>query len=316
MPNGPSLRKQSIYLFAGKLSSFSFRFIAPIILVRILSQGEYGIYQQFNLIALTFIPILSLGLGSSLYYFYPIAKGKDKSVYMGQTFMVLSFVGAIFFIFYMLFGLKINSFIGVDLLNNYRFIIPIYILFMIVSNLSNFIFTVEKRIKHNLIFFPADVFVKTALLITFALFYKISSGCIYALLFYSLLRSGFVTKYLYNHLKIAFTSLKTSLLINQLKYSLPFAGAIIVNTLSMRMDKLIVNKFITVEEFAVYSVAFFTLPLVSDTVDTIQSVLVPKLSKHFQEGQIDKASELWKKSVTVIASINIPLIIFFLGNCR
>ena len=97
----------------------------------------------------------------------------------------------------------------------------------------------------------------------------------------------------------------------QLKYSLPFGGAIILTTLSMRIDKLIVNRYISIEDFAIYSVAFFSIPFVSELIQSTQSVLVPKLSLYLIQGDVSKASRLWKYSVTAVASINIPFIIFF-----
>jgi len=311
MKKEPSLKKQGKYLFIGKVLSFILRLFVPIVLVRILSKEDYGIYRQFNLITLTFTPILAMGLGSSLFYFHPLAKDDKKSVYIGQTYFLLGYVGALFLIIYIIFGKNINTLFGVETLNKYIIIIPVYILFMIISNLSNYIFTVEKRIKHNLIFYPTDILLRSILIIVFTVLYKNPSGCIHALLFYSLIRFLYITKYLFNHLTIAYDAFNISLVKKQLKYSIPFAGAIIINTIGTRIDKLLVNRYITTEEFAVYSMAFFSLPLINQIVESIQSVLVPKLSSHFNKHNLNEVVKLWKKAVTTIASLNIPLIIFF-----
>ena len=310
-----SLKKQSTYLFLGRVFSLIISYIVPVILVRVLTQEEYGIYQQFHLITLTFIPILNMGLGSSLYYFYPISDENQKSMYIGQTYVVLHVVGALFAMIYILLGVRINSFVGVETLNDYRLVIPIYILFMIVSNLSDVIFTIEKKIFFNLLYFPIDKLIRTVLLIAFAIYFSKSAACIYALFFYSLIRFFFISLYLFKHIKVTLSSFKFSLLLKQIKYSLPFAGAIFINTVGKRIDKLLLNNLISVEEFAIYSVAFFSLPLVSQTTSSIQSVLVPDLSENIENNKIEEAANLWKKSVTTIASVNFPIIVFFLGYC-
>ena len=202
----PSLKTQSLYLFSGKILSFIFRFIAPIILVRLLSKEEYGIYMQFNLITLTLIPLLGFGVSSSLYYFYPTGKNEiERACYVSQSYIVLIIVGLLFAFFYLIGGLKFNELIGINSLNNHLICIIIYIFFMHISNLSNVIFTVEKKILHNLFYFPIDIMTKTVILVSFAFALKNYSGCIYGLVVYSVLRFFYITayflKFLRNYLK-------------------------------------------------------------------------------------------------------------------
>mgnify|MGYP006291697809 FL=1 len=307
----PSLKKQSLYLLLGKISAFIIKMGMPIILVRLLSQEDYGVYRQFNLVTTTFLSILAIGLGSSLFYFYPTTDAKNRKNYIGQTYILLNFIGLIFLIQYIFFGIKIHDLLGVNSLDSFKVIIPIYVLFMLVSNLSNSIFTAQKKIKYNLFFFPLDILLRTVLIVGFVLFFDRSTAWIHALLFYSLIRTIFMSIYLRKEILFSLSNLNLGLIKKQIKYSLPFAGAILINTIAVRFDKLIINNYITTSEFAIYSLAFLSLPFVQELIQSTQSVLVPDLSKHFDIKQVEKAGNLWKETVTYIASITIPVVIFF-----
>lgn len=284
---------------------------APIVLVRLLTQDAYGVYTQFNLVASTFLPILGLGLGSSLFYFYPRLSRGGQMTLMGQTYLMLCSISILFLLVYFLFGLKIHRLLGVENLDQFKLLVPVYVLFMLVSNLSNFVFTVQVKIKYNLFFFPFDVFLRSILLIFFVAYFKQETMWVFALLFYSVIRFVFMSNYLYKEVFHAIKRFNKGLLRKQLNYSLPFAGAIIISVISTKIDKLIINNFISTAEFAIYSVAFLSVPLLNELVQSTQSVLVPKLSEYFQDGQTKMAAFLWRKAVTNIASIAIPVIVFF-----
>ncbi|MCF8227287.1 MAG: oligosaccharide flippase family protein [Bacteroidales bacterium] len=310
-PTIPSLKKQSSYLLIGKVFSLVIKILAPIFLVRILTQKEYGIFQQFNLIVLTFIPILSMGLGSSLYYFFPTSEDEEKAIYIGQTYLLLTLMGIIFIIFYLFFGIRIHIFLGVEEINQYQTVIPIYVLFMLVSNLSNQLFTVEKRIRYNLLFFPADSILRTLLLVIFAFLYPKTTGSIIALFIYSLIRFLFITFDIVSQIKSSIRSINLLRIKKQFTYAIPFAGAIIIGSLNRRFDKLFVNKYISAEDFAIYSVAFFNIPIITEAIHSIQAVIVPELSSLYNSSRFNEMADLWKKAVTIVASINIPSIIYF-----
>ena len=63
-----SLSTQAAYVFFGRISSSILSFVVPIILVRIFTREEYGLYQQALLIGITLVEVLKWGLINSLFY--------------------------------------------------------------------------------------------------------------------------------------------------------------------------------------------------------------------------------------------------------
>ena len=69
--NLPSLTRLASWLFVAKIISFGLSLALPLLLVRRLSQEEFGLYKQAFLVVGTAIAILPLGFQMSAYYFLP-----------------------------------------------------------------------------------------------------------------------------------------------------------------------------------------------------------------------------------------------------
>ena len=91
-----SLKAQIGYLFSGKIVGLIIQFFIPIILVRLFSKAEYGIYLQFLFICNFFSHTVAFTLPSSIYYFFPKEKENHNKVISQAFFMQLGLL--LFFI--------------------------------------------------------------------------------------------------------------------------------------------------------------------------------------------------------------------------
>src|SRR5688572_7607344 len=66
-----SLTTRTLSLMLGKSLAFVFGFALPLVLVRVLSQTEFGLFKQAFLVVGTASTILPLGFSMSAYYFLP-----------------------------------------------------------------------------------------------------------------------------------------------------------------------------------------------------------------------------------------------------
>ena len=78
MSKSPSLKNQAKALFIGRFIGILFQFLIPAVIVRLISQEDFGIFRQFQLMGATFGGILAMGYSSSLFYFYPISDFEEK----------------------------------------------------------------------------------------------------------------------------------------------------------------------------------------------------------------------------------------------
>src|SRR6267378_5795228 len=71
MEDKTNLTSRAAWLVFGKTLAFVFAFALPLLLVRRLSQFEFGLYKQVFLFITTMTMLLPLGFHMSAYYFLP-----------------------------------------------------------------------------------------------------------------------------------------------------------------------------------------------------------------------------------------------------
>ena len=181
----PSLRKQTIYVLSGKIISFIFQFLTPIILVRIFTSDEYGLYQQILTIALLIIPFLNFSLTNSLYYFFSKSNTKNNDSFLSQTFYIPLFISSFLLVcFIILLPHTINYFSlnYVDIKIIYACALLIY--FASNSLILDHIFIIEGKANYSLVYFSLDKIIRLILILSFVIifnqvFYAIISILIY-----------------------------------------------------------------------------------------------------------------------------------------
>src|SRR6185295_19295442 len=80
-PSAPrSLTVQAFWLLVAKTIGFGLTMALPLVLVRTLSQSEFGLYTQAFLIVGTATTILPLGFGMSAFYFLPRQQQDHRAI--------------------------------------------------------------------------------------------------------------------------------------------------------------------------------------------------------------------------------------------
>ena len=147
-----SLKTQTLSLFVGKVLAFLVQIITPLILVRILTKTDFGVYQQFQLLAGMFLPILGLCLNTSLFYYYPIYDQEGRKAIIIQTYCMLFLIGIIFVAVFLNSHGFILAKVNLLELDKYDYIISLYICCSCWSRLLPIFCLFWKR-KLNTIYF-------------------------------------------------------------------------------------------------------------------------------------------------------------------
>lgn len=308
--NNLSLTNQSISLFVGRLLGFAAQMGSSVILVRLISKKDFGIYQQFLLITTTIVPMLSVGLNSSLFYFVPNLSGGKERYIIKQTFAIQLIMGAAFFLLCAVCGVIDFNWFNLGALNSYKGVVSVFVVFMLLSTIVDNIFTLDKNVFLNRYYFFTEKIIRLILLVGFVVFGQSSAAILYALVLFSFLRLIFILYYLGERI-FSDLSFDKDLFFAQIKYCLPFAGSIILSTLSKKIDKFVVSGYIGVEDYAIYALAFVSIPVLSEIFRSIQNVVMPEFSRCGIANDIAKAADLWKKVVSKTASVAIPTVLFF-----
>ena len=99
-----------------------------------------------------------------------------------------------------------------------------------------------------------------------------------------------------------------SLLKEQFQYAFPFGIAVILSTTCNQIDKLICVNYLSIEEYAVYSIAFFGIPGVMQIYDALCQVNIMNMATEYKNGTIEQVKNLYQRFVVQTLSFSLPVI--------
>ena len=296
-------------LVMGQMLSLLLGFILPLILVRLLSKNDYGLYAQFNVI-LSFCTIFfNFGFSSELYYSYPTAKKNEKIILVFQSFLMLLFAAVLACI--ILCFPFIKTFLQLDLSNNNLYYYLLVCVFLSVPEvLITSLYVLNHDNRTSILFLPLTTILRVLLILIFyyidssidSVFFAILLSCIIKFLFVAFYTIKLVLSYETGKL------IDRKLLLSQIRYALPLGIANSTRILVQQLDKLIVLSFVSPAVYAVYSIAFYGVPGLSQVYLSISQVYIPRMSASYKCLDVRKLIYLYHSMVLKTLSYTVPII--------
>lgn len=302
----------AIYVAMGKIIAMVCNFIIPIFLARYLTRENYGLYSQFLSIHGFLWSILSMGIPASLYYFYPRLEGRRREL-LFSNYAIMAFLTCVGIIVINLPFVKEWVF-GDSKLQDYIYIICIYLFICIPNSLVDALSVLRKDKIVAVFFHPIETILKSIFVIGFFLVFGELCYIFYGMCFYQLILSLLSLYFIFFKEKDKdMPRLSQQRIKEQLEYSLPFAFAVLLNTLCLYCDKLICISQLSEEEYAIYSMAFFSIPGIKQIYDSISQVNMVNLTKTYHDDPNNKNGliSIYNKFVVQIYSFTIPIVLIF-----
>ena len=307
-----SLRERAFYLLIGKIIAFVLNIAVPVVLVRLLSQQNYGFYQQFWLMSLTVTPMLAFGIHNSLFYFYPTSRGQeDKTALLSRTFFSLLGMAVIGLCVAVILKSHIIGLLKCVELDQFYWALILHIFFSVVSACLQNLFLIEGKATRSMWFEIYNQLSRAVMLIFAVLVFHTVSAAVWALVIQALINSAYLFAYLLYHYRIDIRTIRFSDLMAQIKYVLPMGLGAIVGTIGDQADKLILTALFTTRDYALYSVGNFRIPIIATLYETVGDVILTRISEYSKapHGKL-LALELYKKMLRLNAMVTIPIIVF------
>ena len=300
-------------MITGQMLSMIIGFIVPLLLVRLLSKSDYGLYAQFNTI-LSFCTVLfSFGLSSELYYSYPTANNEKKRILIFQSLMML-FIFGLFAVIILNIPIIKNYIVDDDFLNQSY----IYLVAVIGISVPEVLMTTLYVLNHDnstsATFLPLMMIIRVGLIL---LFYKINptiDSVFFAILLSSLIKFIYVIIYAGKLIKKNAPGKLTDVAIlkDQIKYTIPFGLSNSLRVFVQQIDRLILISFVSSAEYAIYSIAFYGVPGLNQVYQSISQVYIPRMSTAWHNNNIDNLVALYRSMVSKTLSYTIPIILIIL----
>jgi O-antigen/teichoic acid export membrane protein len=308
-----SLSDKAALLILANTLKYAVGFVLPLVLVRLLSQDDYGTYQQLSLIANFGTGIMVLGLPMSIYYFYH-RKSDDRTgrpTLLAQTQITLLASGAITAL-----AIVIAAPLLARRMSNTRLLelLPIYSvyvgLFIAGEHFMHVMISQNRYVAAVTLELAETAFRVGTLIILLALGYALHAIVVMLVVYAAVRLVGRSYWFWQGADSVRHASWSARFLGSQLAYSLPLAATTCVGMLGALLDRGIVAMSFTPVDYAIYSVGALEIPLDTIFQGSVLNVLRASLPPLVTAGRIDEVIRIWRDSVRKLALIIVPSFTF------
>lgn len=273
--------------------------IAAMLLSRFRTLEEYGTYSQLLLVINLATSIIMLGLPNSINYFLARAETEESrqkflSIYYTLS-TILSFITGLALV---LATPLIVSYFDNPLIEKFIYVLAVLPWTkIIISSIDHVLIVYEKtnllmtfRILNSIVIL-LTIFVVEIFNLNFSHYMMvfILSESLFTVLVYGI---NYKTA---GNLRINFNLIDIKEI---LKFSLPLGLASVVGSLSVELDKLIIGKFFSTTDVAIYANAAREMP-VTIIASTLTAVLMPRLVRMLKNKEFEETINIWGNSIEI-----------------
>lgn len=306
-----SLAERAAWILFAKTVAFGLSFALPLLLVRRLSQSEFGLYKQVFLVVGTAITMLPLGFGMSAYYFLPRERSRQGLIVWNVLIFYTGVAGVAALFLWLRPGSLGALFHSVELVE-YAPLIGVAILFWVLSSFLEVVAVARQEPRLATIFIIASQFTKGLLLLVAALAF----GTVYALICAAIVQGVLQTLIMFFYLRSRFprfwSRFDWPVMRSQLSYAVPLGIAGVLFTVQLELHNYFVANRFDAATYAVYAIGCFQLPLVGIMSESICSVMIPRVSLLQKQDRRREIVELTARVMRKLAAIYFPLYVFLL----
>lgn len=311
--SGGSLTGRAIWLMFAKTMAFGFSLVLPLLLVRRLNIAQFGLYKQaFQAIA-TAIVILPLSFGMSAYYFLP---REDDPIRRGQVVLnTLIFnlgIGGLVFITLLIRPQLLSKLFNNVELTHFAPLVGAVIMLWIFSAFLEIVNVANEEQRLTPVFVISAQFTKTALLVAAATALASVGALLWAALIQGLIQSAVLLLYLRSRFPGFWRHFNFGLWRAQFAYALPFGLLGILWTTQTDLHTYFVSQRFGAEMFAVYAIACFDIPLIGILAESVNSVMIPRVSLLQSQGKSGEIIGMAASVMRKLSSIYFPLYAFLM----
>ncbi|WP_409416520.1 oligosaccharide flippase family protein [Flavobacterium sp. PS2] len=301
-------RSQIISLITGKGLALIATMLMPMILTRFLNMQDYGTYGQFYTVLLFLVGISTMGIHTSLYYFFNIKEGKDQKKLILQSLIILLLM-AVVIVFILKIPIINENILEKSGLSKYFIYLVLALLFSIPVEMIQPLYILHNDKKMSLMYPFFLVILKTICIISFTLYNNNIDSVLKGVILASFITFSFLCYYIIIKIKRIQIEFDYSLIKEQIVYSFPFGLAVMLKLFSLRFDKIVSLSVLTSTQYAIYIIAYYGVPGINEVFDSLAQVYTIKITHLYKENNIAEIVENYRNLIVKTLSYTLPLVL-------
>ncbi|HKG14625.1 MAG TPA: oligosaccharide flippase family protein [Pyrinomonadaceae bacterium] len=302
-----SLTARAFWLMFAKTLGFAFTFLLPPLLVRRLSQTDYGLFKQIFLVVNTAMTVLPLGFGMSAYYFLPREDGRRRAQVVLNILLFSTAVGALGALALALRPSMLVSLFNDAAFADYARLTGALVFFWVVSSFLETVAVANQETRLSTAVIICANLTKTLFMLGAALAFGSLRALAYASLAHGILQTCVLLWYLESRFPRFWRTFDWPMMRSQLAYAMPLGFAGLLYTAQTDLHNYFVSHRFSSADFAVYSVGCLEIPLISLLRDSVNSVMIPRVSFLQKEGETREIIRLTARVMRKLAAVFFPV---------
>ena len=300
-----SLTNQTFWFAAAKTIAFAVSIVFPFLLVRLISQTEFGVYKQAFLVTTTVTRILSMGFGLSAFFFFPRAKGNEAP--LAASIMVFNCtMGALAWISLLIEPNLLTWIFKNNGLTPYAPLLGCVIFLWMLSSFLEVAPAAMQDTAVSTMLIVAVQLSRTVFMLIATLMAASVESLLWAAVVQGICQTLCLIVYLNRRCPGFIRQFSIPVFRTQMAYALPLSVAYFIGVIGMDISQYLVAAHVDPAMFAIYAAGTFSLPLMSVLHESVGMVMVPALSKLHHEGLAREIIRLQAAAMRKMAAITIP----------
>jgi O-antigen/teichoic acid export membrane protein len=307
-----SMTAQAGFIAAAKAFAFALNVALPLLLVRRLSQHDFGIYKQIFLVVNTALNMLPLGFGMSAFYFLPREGQRREAIVLNLLLFHLLVAGVACTALVLYPGLLSTLFRAPEVAARAPWV-GVVILLWVGSYFLETVVVANGEIGLGSVLVIGVQWTRTALMLTAALTVGSIDALVVAAMIQGAIQLLVVLIYLRSRFGAYWRAFDWSVVRLQLAYAIPLGVAAVLQQLQIDLPHYFVSGRFGASDYAIYAVGCFELPLFGILCSAVAAVVIPRVSYLQSVANRDEIVELTAEMARKMALVVFPAYVLFLA---
>ena len=277
--------------------------VLPMILVRLLNEGDFAVYRALWLLTGTTQAVLAMAVPASLFYFLPRHSRTDGSIYLVQATAYL-FAASVLSLFTSWWWATSHSIAFAE-----RFQVAAFVALWLFSTLLESMFNAQRRIARqaqvNLFF----ALLRLLLIVGAAYFCRSWAVVLAAHLGLGVLKAAACAVAVWRHAEPDSRPTRAHWR-EQFQFALPFGISAALSLTRQRIDQWMVASVYSSAQFGLYSVAAVFTPIQGLIRATVNQMVLPELNRLEAQADLERMRALNQRGNIGVALVMFPTLFF------
>ena len=284
-------------------------FLVPVVLVRQFSVAEFGQYKQLFVLFNMALPLIDFGITQSLIYFAPKYPDKQREC-ISQLVSCQVIICLVSLLLFFIFQDEIAKLLtnSTDIGQFIPYIGLLLVTWSVSNNLEILLSANKKSLYASIFLFTSELLRGVAIIFTAYVFGGLKAVLI-GILAIGCIRLFWFMAYLKKEKSFSFFFFNKKLLLELLAYSVPLGAATLVNSLIEYTHQVIISYQLSAEDFAIYSIGCFQVPIIGMVSMSVSRVAIVKISEYTVSDAQSKIVEVLSNSFRKLSLIFFPVFV-------